>query len=243
VIGDDANIEPYSHILETCGVVIDAAGLRNSNFFNAVVELQQKRNPNNDKWLRPIYIFTSGVLIYGNNPQTNVVDTTWVTLALPERSQHERNVASSDRVRGVVIRPGFVYGGSGGFFGPELFEVKEELIIYGSEEKRWSWVHHEDLAEAYVLVCNSGSNVDGEVFDISGTTSPTYGEVKRACAKLVGWKGTVKHEQNNPMFEVSVITNCQKAYNLLGWREKHLGFLEELDKYYRSYKAQKSLSE
>jgi len=130
----------------------------------------------------------------------------------------------------------------GVFFGPDLFEHKEdgELVLHGSEEKRWSWVHLDDVADAYVRVVNSGKDVDGEVFDVTGPYSPTYGEVKIAAAKVAGWKGTIKKVEPQGFWaicEVSIVTNSQKTFNLLGWREKHLGILNEMELFYRSYKS------
>jgi len=209
----------------------------------------KKKNPDNHKWLKPIYIYTSGLLVYGENGN-HVLDSTWITKSksLTTRTTIENTITSHPNVRGVVLRPGWVYGGSGGFYGNDLFEVPQdgELVLTGSESKKWSWVHVEDLADAYVKVVNAGSIVDGEVFDIVGPSAPTYGEIKVAAAKVAGWKGSnvkiVEPEGFWIICEVSIVTNSHKAFNLLGWREKHLGIINEMELFYRSYKAFKSLT-
>jgi len=38
-------------------------------------------------------------------------------------------------------------------------------------------------------------------------------------------------------FEGTVIVSPAKAMNLLGWQPKHLGYLNEIDVYYKSYMA------
>lgn len=65
---------------------------------------------------RPLFVFTSGILIYGPGVANTVVDETMVPNPLPEvvpRKKFEEKVLQSENVRGVVLRPGFVYGGSG----------------------------------------------------------------------------------------------------------------------------------
>ena len=73
-------------------------------------------NPSPVYNFRPLFLFTSGILIYGPGLAETVVDETVVPSPLPEvvpRKKFEEKVLQTESVRGVVIRPGFVYGGSG----------------------------------------------------------------------------------------------------------------------------------
>lgn len=79
-----------------------------------MVEAHKNTSPVHN--FRPLFIFTSGILIYGPNVANTMVDETMVPNPLPEvvpRKKFEEKVLQSESVRGVVIRPGFVYGGSG----------------------------------------------------------------------------------------------------------------------------------
>jgi len=242
IIGDITNPESFKEELKHAAVIVDAVGDPDSTskFLEKVCDIIKDRST------KPLFILTSGILVYGDN--SHIVDESHPLLStsLAKRIASEKSVISSKDVRGVVLRPGFVYGTSGGFFGPQLFGIKEndELVIIGRKEKRWSWVHVEDVADAFVRVAKVGHAVDGEVFDIAGPWAPTYEEFRVAAAKAAGWKGKVKHIPEVPadnffltIFEYNVVVNCQKAYNILGWRETHLGIVAEIGTYYASWKA------
>ncbi len=72
--------------------------------------------------------------------------------AMKDREDFENQVlaTSSDALKTTVVRPGFVYGGQGGFVA-DLF-YSEPLVIQGRRDMRWSWVHVDDLAEGYVAI-------------------------------------------------------------------------------------------
>ncbi len=53
----------------------------------------------------------------------------------------------------------------------------QDLNILGSRTKRWSWVHINDLGEAYVAVAKAGRTVDGQVFNIASYHAPTFEEL------------------------------------------------------------------
>jgi len=197
---------------------------------------------------KPLFILTSGILVHGDS--TKFVDETNEPQSkhLAGRIKIENFVVNHKDLRGVVLRPGFVYGGNGGFFANQAFSLKEndDLVIIGSKEKRWGWVHVDDLADAYVRVVKSGHVVDGEIFDVCDPWFPTYEEVLIAAAKATGWKGKVAHSPEVPkdngwlqICEYTCIVNPKKAYNLLGWHENHLGIISEIDTYYTSWKNSK----
>jgi hypothetical protein len=72
--------------------------------------------------------------------------------AMKDREDFENRVlaTSSAALKTTVVRPGFVYGGQGGFVA-DLF-YSEPLVIQGRRDMRWSWVHVDDLAEGYVAI-------------------------------------------------------------------------------------------
>jgi nucleoside-diphosphate-sugar epimerase len=72
--------------------------------------------------------------------------------AMKDREDFENQVlaTSSDALKTTVVRPGFVYGGQGGFVA-DLF-YSEPLVFQGRRDMRWSWVHVDDLGEGYVAI-------------------------------------------------------------------------------------------
>jgi len=242
VVGDIAAPEGYKNYLKEAAVVVDAVG-DGSKLLEKVVEVTKGKST------KTLFIFTSGILVHASS--SRVVDETNESTAplFEKRANFEKQTISSKDVRGVVIRPGFVYGGSGGFFANMNFSINEtaDLNLFGRRDKRWSWVHIEDLADAYVRVAKVGHVVDGEIFDVVGPWNPTLEEITTAFAKVTGWKGKIVHIPEIPkdnfflqIAEADSIVSSQKAFNLLGWRESHLGPIAEVDTYYASWKASKS---
>lgn len=120
----------------------------------------------------------------------------------------------------------------------------ETLEILGSGDKRWTWVHVDDLGDAYVLAAQrGGALVGGQIYNIGSPRDHyTYRELRTALARSAGWKGSNVIEQPvvdpNHKFaswEVSIVITGAKATNELGWQPRHIGFLAEIDRYYRAW--------
>src|SRR5581483_11594796 len=101
-------------------------------------------------------IYTSGVWLYGDTGSLAVDESEAFesSFLIPWRAQHEKRVleASGPLTRGLVIRPGCVYGGRGGLTGI-WFEGAEKgagAPIVGEGANRWAMIHVEDLADLYV---------------------------------------------------------------------------------------------
>jgi len=161
-------------------------------------------------------------------------------------------VRSQQKLRGVVLRPGFVYG-AGSFPGNFLYGIfndvstKDTVTIRGRRDKKWSWVHRADLADAYVRVARAGNLVKGEVFNICGFPhdAPTWEQLILATASLTQFKGKIAYSnESDPSDFIStycervIVLHPQKAMDLLGWNPRHLGLLQELEIYYHSFKSQ-----
>jgi len=146
-------------------------------------------------------------------------------------------------VRSIIIRPGYVYGGNGGNYGlGNFFQVKDKIVFQGRPNKQTSWVHIEDLADAYVRAVRNISASEGEIFNIAVPTGDTTLDVARKAAQLVTGRDDLPVE-NPPAQGFSAISdfdvrvNPRKAYEVLGWRPVHTGPVEELEVYYETWKA------
>jgi len=239
-VGDITQLDKFNEQLKQADIIIDGVGQTGTMpLFDKTVSISSGKSR------KPLFIGTSGLLSYGDSP--NVLDETHEpkNVQMQSRIEIEKKIINSKDVRGVVVRPSMVYGLTGGRHAATAFSIKEneDLILYGRLDKRLNWVHVEDLADAYVRIAKVGHVVDGEIFDIAGPWIPTYQEWKVAAAKATGWKGKVVHITEIPkdnfmanIFEVNIVVSAQKAFNLLGWKENHLGFVAEIDTYYQSYK-------
>jgi len=249
IIGDISKPDAYQETLASCSIIIDAVGFgkHSQSFFEYVASLHSHKLPG----YKTLYIFTSGIMTYGVASTSFVDETTEpkpIEKDVQERKQFEDLVLKNTTLRNVVLRPGFVYGGQGGFVADVLFNIKPEqdIVAHGSPDKRWSWVHVDDLGDAYVRVAQKGSVVDGQLFNIAALDNPTYNEIRLALAKVSGWKGKeIKYEpiDNAPVdvkiWEATVKINPSKARNVLGWVPSHLSFLDEIDIFYQTWKLAK----
>lgn len=143
----------------------------------------------------------------------------------------------------TVLRPGWVYGLSGGqsngVFFKQIDEAKGTVTLKGKGDKQYSWVHVTDLAEGYLLAVNQDrSKVDGLAFNLNANDYPTYEQIILAAAKVGGLANpTVIHEPaETPFLETKVVIDPKRAREVLGWVPKHKGFVEEMDLYYPAWK-------
>jgi nucleoside-diphosphate-sugar epimerase len=78
----------------------------------------------------------------------------------------------------------------------------------GKRERKWSWVHVDDLAQAYVLAVQKIHAAKGEVFNVASPSgAPTWEELNLRAAKLVGFTGTITYEVQ-PVVLVLVCTTA-----------------------------------
>jgi len=106
-------------------------------------------------------------------------------------------------------------------------------------------VHLDDLADAYVRAAESG--LAGEIFNVTDRSRCTVLEMATAAARPSGYKGEIRP---TPLADarktlgdfadalaLSQHVDSGKAVRLLGWQPRHGGFLDEVDVFYRAWKA------
>ncbi len=166
------------------------------------------------------FIFTSGAWVYGDTSDRMADETTPPNppKLVAWRPAHEQMVLQAAGVRGLVIRPGDVYGGSGGltgqwFAGPS---TGNPPLVVGDGRNRTPMVHVDDLADAYV---RGAAGYEGEV-----RPTPLV-EARKTLGDFADALALSQH------------IDARKAVRLLGWYPSHEGFLDEADVYYRAWKA------
>jgi len=250
VIGDLADPKTYLEIASECALVVHIAfdysadGVAKDKTAIDTL-LDAGRRGAKPKTL----VFTSGAWVYGDTGDRMVDETTPPnpTKLVAWRPAHEQMVLQAPGMRGLVVRPGDVYGGPGGltgqwFAGPST--GKPPLVV-GDGRNRVPMVHVDDLADAYLRVAESG--LAGEIFNVNDQSRFTVLEMATAAARAAGYKGEV-HPMPLPearktlgdfadALALSQHVDARKAVRLLGWQPRHVGFPDEADAYYRAWKA------
>jgi nucleoside-diphosphate-sugar epimerase len=257
VIGDLADPNSYADVAARCSVLIHTAfdyaadGVAKNKLAIETL-LDAGRRGAQPKTL----IFTSGAWVYGDTGDQMVDETTPLNpiKLVAWRPAHEQLVlgAGGGGVRSIVIRPGCVYGGAGGLTAPwfaAAMRSPSPLVERGSGgeagRNRWTMVHLDDLADAYVRAAESG--LSGEIFNVTDRSRFTVLELATAAARAAGYKGEIPllplAEARKTMgdFADALALNQHvdsgKAVRLLGWQPRHGGFLDEVEVLYRAWKA------
>jgi len=247
VIGDTEDIKSFSDTIDKVTVVIDTViferasdpGVTNRNLLTAVV------SSSNRQQIKKRYIFTSGCLVYKSPGE--IVDE-----SCPPKNEFfkwktdlEQKVIKHSDVEGVVIRPGRVYGGSGGAIADQWFTKNNEgeTEFIGDVEK--SWIHVYDLAQAFVkLVEADGHLVEGSIYNVCDMSRVTALQARKAFAKAAGLTGSVVLKEAKDAWskacETNAVMSAEKITKQLGWSPKKGPLMDRLDVCYQAWKAHKA---
>lgn len=250
VLGTMQDLGTYLPVAETCSVLVHTAADYQTDTFaldrktvDALLSLRQV-GP------RPkTFIYTSGIWVYGSTGGVLVDET-----SLPKpprlvaaRPEIERAVLTAPGIRGLVIRPGNVYGLQGGLTGLWFkgATIEHALTIAGDGRNHWAMVHAEDLADGYVRAAESG--LSGEIFNLADHSQATVGDMVSAVARATGYAGRIEYL---PLAEASKMmgdfaealaldqfVDARKAMRLLNWRPRHEGFVSGVQTYYSAWRA------
>jgi len=243
--GDINDLKTLQSKIDEANVVIDNV-LDSTKGFNANKDLLAAVEASAKKNGRKRYIYTSGCLVYGDNKGKILSETDALKQPmLKARTDHEQATCKSADVDGVVVRPGFVYGGkSSEMSGWMVPNSQGQWVIDGSPDKSWSWIHIQDLARLYVNVVEAATAVvRGEIFNAADSTRVTFGEFRTALARAAGFKGDMifKSEVGKDFFsqlcEASTVISSQKASKLLGWVPNVGPLQDNYETVYRAWKA------
>ena len=263
VIGDLSGPKTYADLAAQCSVLIHTA-------FDYSADGVAKNKLTIDTLLDAAgrgaqpktLVFTSGAWVYGDTGERMVDETTPLNpiKLVAWRPAHEQLVLRAGGVRGLVIRPGCVYGGAGGltarWFAEPAAAMRSpsplvergsggEAAVVGDGRQRWTMVHVDDLADAYVRAAESG--LAGEIFNVTDRSRFTVLELATAAARAAGYKGEIRPlplaEARKTMGDfadalaVNQHVDSGKAVRLLGWQPRHGGFLDEVEVLYGAWKA------
>lgn len=250
VVGSMQQPERYLSIAEECSVLIHSAA-----DYQADVGALDKRTIETfiaaaKKGTQPkTVIYTSGCWVNGNTGSKPVDETAPLKPAklVTWRPAIEQIVLNTAGIKGVVIRPGCVYGKQGGLTGMWFKGASKDkaLKVVGNGDNHWAMVHVDDLAEAYLRA--GECNLSGEVFNVSDHSSASVREMVEAVARAIGYTDDIEFipvaEAARTMGDLAECLaldqqmDARKAARLLEWQPRHSGFVSEVDTYLASWKA------
>jgi len=253
IIGDITDLKSYSSYIDACSTIIDAAGLfdkkLNTEIRKAVVTSGKRLG------LRKRYIYTSGIMTYGDQPGKVVDEYALPDLsnmsgserkaAMQERGAFEQETIAEEGVDAIVVRPGWVYGNDFGSYLDSWFtkNVKGELELVGNLEKQWGFVHADDLGDAYVRIVNAPKAiVKGEIFDVVDDSRVKYKDLRAAFALASGYKGKLGHREadSNSVPQATSQPAGRKIRDTLGWQPKRPSILDQIDLYAMAFRAHRA---
>ena len=159
--------------------------------------------------------------------------------AMAPRAETETAVLRAGGVRGIVIRPGLVYGHGGGYDLPNLIALARKhgtAPHLGAGAVRQGYVHIDDLVELYVLALEraaAGTMLHAVTDEIA------LGDLAVAVSRLVGAAGRTEALSLMEMYArgggggVSLSLNkrlaSRKTQAILGWAPTRYDILKDVE--------------
>jgi nucleoside-diphosphate-sugar epimerase len=198
------------------------------------------------------FIYTSGVWVLGDTHGKFVDETA------PTRDAAKivgwrpavEELIDNGLARGItawIVRPGIVYGGSGGITGMMFTSAEQEgaARIIGDGKNHWAVVHRDDLADLYVRVVEQAPA--GHVFNATDSSRLTVRAIAEALSRAAGCRGKVTstplaeaHKSMGPFADALALDQHVSgvlAERLLGWEPRHRSLVGEAEALWRSFKA------
>ncbi|ATB47102.1 NAD-dependent epimerase/dehydratase family protein [Corallococcus macrosporus] len=186
------------------------------------------------------FIYTSGVWVHGDTRGAVVDEDSPLEAAelVAWRPAVEQRVLSAPGVRGVVIRPGIVYGRTGGIPMMLAASARDDgaARYVGTGENRWPVVFIEDLAQLYVRALEQAPA--GTVLVAVQGPSVQVKEIATAASEGAGARGNTRawpledaRKQFGAFADALALDQqltSRRAEQLLGWTPRGPGILEEL---------------
>lgn len=255
VIGTMNDPDSYSQAARSCQLFIHCAAEMSEQFHvldRKTIETLLKIAAESELPRRIIY--TSGVWLYGNTANTLVNEASDLnppTLVIP-RKETEKIVLNANRnkVGTLIIRPGCVYGETGGLTATwfDTANKYDSAHIIGDGHFRWAMVHVQDLADLYVRA--GESYLTGEIFNATDRSRFTVLECAQAASHAAGKNGKVSAMPINEAAKtMGAFAECltlnqhvdsSKATHLLNWQPRQGGFVDGIDRYFTAWKSLQS---
>lgn len=194
-------------------------------------------------------IYTSGVWVYGDTGASAVDESSPLNppAHVARRPQVEQRVLGMQKLQGLVVRPGCVYGRSGSLTNMWMEPAShgKAVEVIGDGRNHWAMVHVDDLAEGYLLA--GEKKLSGTVINFVDASRNTTLEMAQAVARVCGVEDAVQHiALETAAGRMSTLAECLSldqhvvsgvAEKLLNWKPRRHGFIAGIETYYRAWLA------
>jgi len=186
-----------------------------------------------------LFIYTSGVWVYGSSSEAATEDTPPAPPALvAPRLDVEARVlsATAGNLVTAVVRPGCVYGGAGGLTAQWYQRARSwgAARVIGPAEHHWAMIHRADLAVLYRRLVETHL---GGVWNAVDSSRDPVGACAEAASRALGHDGAIEVVPVElARKELGDFADClaldqhvsaAKARERLGWAPRHQGFVAE----------------
>jgi nucleoside-diphosphate-sugar epimerase len=187
------------------------------------------------------FVYTSSAWVYGVTGDAAATEDTPLSPYPPalvaRRTEFERMTLNMTKIgiRGIVVRPGIVYGGGAGT--PAMFvqSARERNVatILGDGSNRWATIEVHDLGELFTRVLEVGR--PQRVYNAVNDDAFTVKQIAEAASRGAGAGGaiaTVAADILGPFGECLAMdqrVSAERAKSDLGWRAQSPSILTELE--------------
>jgi len=203
----------------------------------------------------PLFIFSSGAMIYGDCGRVGEPGFRGVSEDCPYNPpipkflipEVEELFKRNDLLSCVLI-PCFVYGRSssnsvhGSLF--QQAKASSNVLKYaGCPTSVIHGVHIDDLAQAYVLAAQKPELVNRQKFNVAGDKYDTFDEVLKAISKEFGGKHKIEYgggKGDTPALSVSQWMVTDKIKRVLGWKPVKPSFTDGIKEYVAAWEESKA---
>jgi nucleoside-diphosphate-sugar epimerase len=198
---------------------------------------------------KPLFLFTSGNLMYGDGGRVGEAGFR----GLAEDSPYNPHEGAKFRIPVVkelfartdlltsVLLPSFIYGRSSSYYAYLFLEAKTSDVLRfpGCPNTVRTGVHVDDAAAAYVMAANNPHLVHGNKFNIAGNEYDTFDELFRAVSGEFGGKHVVEYGggKGDTVPTISQWLLNDKIKRVLGWKPLKPGFREGIKEYIKAWEA------
>ena len=185
------------------------------------------------------FLYTSGVWVHGDTGGAIADEDTPLRPAelVAWRPAVERAVLGTAGIRGVVIRPGIVYGRGGGIPGTLVATARagDAVRVVGDGANRWPVVFVDDLADLYRRAVERAP-AGTVLLAVEGPSIPARDVAAAACdgagrGRVTPWPLTDARVALGPFADALALDqqfSARRARDLLGWTPRGPGILADL---------------
>jgi nucleoside-diphosphate-sugar epimerase len=185
------------------------------------------------------FVLTSGVWVYGVTGEKPATEESPLNpfMMVAWRPAVEQAVLKAEKIKGMVIRPGMVYGHAGGMANVFVGQANSigRVRVPGDGKNRWSVVHVDDLGDLYALAIEKGTS--GGIFNGSTDEGISLGQVGRSIAKTAGvpfgaWPIDEARKELGPIADALAMDQSVRSpwsKEILGWAPKAISFIKDLE--------------